>query len=75
MAEIKSIHPPVADLGAEIDRLHTVEALLKGAATIADDEGMNDIKRICKVACERLEAVRNSLDLIGMGRGAEVQHG
>lgn len=64
-----------ADLGAEIDSLHTVDALLKAAATLADDEGMIDIKRICKVARERLESVRNNLDLIDIGRGAEVQHG
>lgn len=66
----------LADLGAEIDSLHTVDALLSAVKALANDQGaLSEIKRVCEVARQRVEVVRNNLDLIDLGRGAEVQHG
>jgi hypothetical protein len=71
MAEIKSI----ADLGAEIDSLHTIDALLSALAARACEDEMSDIIRICDVARERLNVVTNNLDLIDMRMRKEAQHG
>lgn len=62
------------DLGAEIDSLHTVEALLSAVTAMAHEQGFASIKRICEVTRERVGIVRNNLDLIDIGRGAEAQH-
>lgn len=65
-----------ADLGAEIHEIHTIDALLAGVVALANSEGeFGEIKKVCEVARQRLDVVRNNLDLIDIGRGAEVQHG